>query len=453
MALAFSETLDALALGLASGRLTSRGLAEACLARIAAPDGEGGRTFPHGVGAHVLADADAQDRLRREDRVASRFAGIPISVKDNFDLRGEVTRVGSHLFDQEPPAGADAPAVARLRAAGLVVLGRTAMTELAFSGLGLNPHYGTPVNPCSDGAPRIPGGSSAGAAVSVAAGLAHAALGTDTGGSCRIPAAFCGLVGWKPTAARIPRDGAYPLSPTLDCVGAIGRSVRCCAALDALMAGETDHETAAVAPAELTVGLLEGLVLDDLSPEVADAYQAALRRLADHGVRLTARPARFLAEVGQINAHGGFSSAELHARLADRLAVDGARIDPRVLRRIRLAEHQAPGDYAGFGIARARLQREAAAAFDVFDAVLLPTTPRAAPRFDEVDSDEAYTRQNGLALRNASLANMLDRPAITVPCQPPGSLPVGLTLMGRTGEDRRLLAIAAALETLIRDPR
>jgi len=371
-------------------------------------------------------------------------------VKDNFDLEGVTTQVGSRLFDHDPPAKVDAPAVARLRAAGFVVLGHTAMTELAFSGMGVNPHYGTPVNPRSDGEPRIPGGSSAGAAASVGWGMASAGLGTDTGGSCRIPAAFCGLVGFKPTGARVPRKGVYPLSTTLDCVGSIGHSARCCATLDAFMAGEAETGLAEAAPAGLTLCVVEGPVMEGLTPTVAAAYSAALDRLSAAGVRLVRQTVDCLAAVGRINALGGFSSAEIYARLRDRLGADADRIDPRVLRRVMLGAEQAPGDYAGFTAVRTRLLCEAAEALDGFDAVVMPTTPIEAPRFEDLETDEAYFRLNGLSLRISSIANMLDRPAISLPCQPAGALPVGLTLMGRTGEDRPLLAIASALEAVVR---
>jgi len=444
------KTLAALSDGLASGRFTSRGLTEACLARIAAPEGEGARTFPHGVSAHALADADVQDRLRRAGQAPSPFAGIPISVKDNFDLEGVTTRVGSRLFDHDPPARVDAPAVARLRTAGFVVLGHTAMTELAFSGMGVNPHYGTPVNPGSDGTARIPGGSSAGAAASVGSGMASAGLGTDTGGSCRIPAAFCGLVGFKPTGARVPRQGVYPLSTTLDCVGSIGHSAMCCATLDAFMAGEAEPGLGDRAPSRLTLGVLEGPVVEGLTPTVVAAYETALERLGAAGVRLVRQRADWLAAVGRINVLGGFSSAEIYARLRDRLGADAPMIDPRVLKRVMLGAEQAPGDYTGFAAARARLLQEAAEALDRFDAVVMPTAPIEAPRFDDLETDEAYFRLNGLSLRISSIANMLDRPAISLPCQPEGALPVGLTLMGRTGQDRTLLAIAAALERTVR---
>src|SRR5438132_12826515 len=229
-------TLPALAADLAAGRTTSRELVEAALARIADPEGEGRRVFVKVYDAAARAAADAQDRLRKAGYVASPLAGIPVSIKDLFDVAGEVTLAGSQALDDTPPAEADAPIVARLKAAGAVIIGRTNMTEFAFSGVGINPHYGTPGNPYDRS--LIPGGSSAGAPISVADGMAAVAIGTDTGGSVRIPAALCGLVGFKPTQYRVPREGATPLSTTLDSVGPVGLSVACCALTDAVMAGE-----------------------------------------------------------------------------------------------------------------------------------------------------------------------------------------------------------------------
>lgn len=444
------DGLEALAEQLASGRTTSRALLEVCLERIAEPGGEGARVFPHGVAAHAREDADAQDRARRDGRIGSRFAGIPISVKDNMDQAGQVTRAGSRLLAGDAPAAADAPVIARLRAAGFVPVGRTNMTELAFSGLGLNPHYGTPANPRAVDAPRIPGGSSSGAAVSVAAGMAYAAAGTDTGGSCRIPAAFCGLVGFKPTARRVTREGVFPLSTTLDCVGSLALSARDCAAMDAVMAGEPDTALAARGPAGLKLAALEGYVLEALEPAVAEAYAAALDRLRAAGAIITPLKLDALADVARINAKGGFSSAELYALLRQRLATEADVLDPRVLRRVNFGAEHGPDAYAGFQAARARLIAETAAALDGFDAALMPTTPMVAPRFDALESDEAYGRINSLALRNPSIANMLDRPAISLPCEPSGALPIGLTLMGASGEDRTLLAIAAGVEPIAR---
>ncbi len=444
------DGLDSLADQLAAGRTTSRALVEACLERIAAPDGEGARVFPHGVAENALATADAQDQLRREGRIGSRFAGIPISVKDNLDQAGQVTRAGSRLLAGDAPAMTDAKVIARLRAAGFVLIGRTNMTELAFSGLGLNPHYGTPANPRGTDAPRIPGGSSSGAAVSVAAHMAHAAVGTDTGGSCRIPAAFCGVVGFKPTARRVPRGGVFPLSTTLDCVGSLTLSARDCATMDAVMAGEADAAPMVRGAAGLKLAALQGYVLHGLEPAAAAAYAAALDRLGAAGAVVVPLELDALAETARINARGGFSSAELYALLRQRLATDAHMLDPRVLKRVGFGAEHGPDAYAGFQAARARLIAETATVLDGFDAVLMPTTPLVAPRFDELERDEEYGRINGLALRNPSIANMLDRPAITLPCEPPGALPVGLTLMGASGQDRALLALAAGVERAVR---
>src|SRR5258706_15013802 len=235
-ALSSKPTVLDLAAAWRAGHTSSRDLVEMALARIADPDGEGPRTFVKVYADTARAAADAQDRLRRAGYVASPLAGLPVSVKDLFDIAGERSLAGSKALDDLPPAQHDAPIVARLRAAGAVLIGRTNMTEFAFSGVGINPHYGTPGNPADRR--LIPGGSSSGAAVSVGDGQAVVAIGTDTGGSVRIPAAFCGITGFKPTQYRILRDGAVPLSTTLDSIGPLANSIACCAIADAIMAGE-----------------------------------------------------------------------------------------------------------------------------------------------------------------------------------------------------------------------
>ena len=231
-----NPTIQQLAADLAAGRTTSRKLTEQALARIADPKGEGGRAFIKVWRDQALAAADASDALRKAGLVPSPLAGIPVSIKNLCDVAGETTLAGSKALDDAPPAKADAPVVARLRAAGAVIVGSTNMSEFAFSGVGFNPHYGTPGNPADR--KRVPGGSSAGAAVSVADGMAVAALGTDTGGSVRIPAAVCGITGFKPTARRVPIDGVVPLSTSLDSIGPLANSVECCAIVDAVFAGE-----------------------------------------------------------------------------------------------------------------------------------------------------------------------------------------------------------------------
>src|SRR3954470_12990249 len=263
-----APTLAALADDLEGGRTSARRLVDDCLAKIADSSGEGARAFIHVDTEAAIEAAEAMDRLREVKAAPSPFAGIPISIKDLFDIKGQVTRAGSRALDDSPPAEADAPAVARLRRAGFVVIGRTNMTEFAFSGIGINPHYGTPKGVWQRGVGHVPGGSSSGAAVSVADGMAHAALGTDTGGSCRIPAAWNGIVGFKPTQRRVPLDGAVPLSSSLDSIGPIARSVKCCAVLDAVLANEP------IAPVEfrpvkgLRLAVPTTVALDDIEDAV-----------------------------------------------------------------------------------------------------------------------------------------------------------------------------------------
>ena len=442
--------LSDLAKALQSGEVTSRALTERCLQSIVSPAGEGRRAFPHGVAAGAMEAAERQDTLRRAGQAPSAYAGVPISVKDNMDQAGEVTRAGSRLLDSEPAALADAPAVARLRAAGFVIVGRTGMTEFAFSGLGLNPHYGTPINPSSRDVPLIPGGSSAGAAVSVAAGMACAAIGTDTGGSCRIPAAFCGLTGWKPSSGRVPLQGVFPLSPTLDSVGALGLTVQCCAILDATMAGSSlPPQTPRTRLNRVRLGALGGLLLEDLDAWVSQAYAGALDRLRAAGVQIEPLELPALARVAEINAHGGFSAMELHRRLEGRLATSHDRLDPRVLRRVRLGACRGEPERLALQRARADLIAEVGPALDAFDAVISPTTPFVAPSFADLERDADYDRINMLALRNTCIANMLDQPSITLPCQAPGALPVGLMLTGSRGGDSALFDLAKTLEPCI----
>src|ERR1700726_5340879 len=276
-------TLASLADDLDNGRTSARKLVDACLARIADTSGEGMRTFIHVDAEAAIEAAEAMDRLREVKAAPSRYAGIPVSIKDLFDIKGQVTRAGSRALEDSPPAEADATAVARLRRAGFIVIGRTNMTEFAYSGIGINPHYGTPKSAWQRHVGHVPGGSSSGAAVSVADGMAYGALGTDTGGSCRIPAAYNGIVGFKPTQRRVPPEGGVPLSFSLDSFGPLANSVACCAALDAVLAAEP------IAP--LTPRPIKGMrlavpttvALDDLDDAVAKTFERALESLSRHG--------------------------------------------------------------------------------------------------------------------------------------------------------------------------
>src|SRR5215469_2613042 len=281
-----NPTLAALADDLEAGRTTARKLVEECIARIADPAGEGQRTFIHVDRDAALEAADAMDRLRKAHAAPSRFAGIPVSIKDLFDVKGQVTRAGSRALDDSAPADKDATAVARLRRAGMIVIGRTNMTEFAYSGIGINPHYGTPKGAWRRDVGHVPGGSSSGAAVSVADRMAYGALGTDTGGSCRIPAAYNGIVGFKPTQRRVPLDGGVPLSFSLDSFGPLANSVSCCAILDAVLADEPTPQLRPRPIEGMHLAVPTTVALDELDDAVAKAFERALEKLSRAGAKI-----------------------------------------------------------------------------------------------------------------------------------------------------------------------
>jgi len=440
-------TLAGLAADLAAGRTTSRALVEAALMRIADHAGEGSRVFVKVYAEVARAPADAQDRLRAAGYVASPLAGLPVSVKDLFDVAGEVTLAGSRALDDTPPANADAPIVARLKAAGAVIIGRTNMTEFAFSGVGVNPHYGTPGNPCDRS--LIPGGSSAGAPVSVADGMAAVAIGTDTGGSVRIPAALCGLVGFKPTQYRVPRDGATPLSTTLDSVGPIGVSVGCCALTDAVMAGEPAELPPAISPDGLRLGIPRTVMLDDLDAAVAAAFERAVSALSRAGARIVELPLEMLGDYARINIKGGLPVAEAFAWHEKLLERRGNEYDPRIRTRIGRGREMTAAEYIRLVEGRADFIRRFDTETEAFDALVMPTVPMTAPPVAAFARDEDYARLNLKLLRNTAIINFLDRCALSLPIAPPGTAPVGLMVVGRHGDDRRLLAIGQGIETAL----
>ena len=445
-----SLTIGALRARLDGGDVTSRELCEEALARIADPEGEGARTFTEVFADAARAAADAADTLRRSGYVASPVAGIPVSVKDLFDVAGSPTRAGSVVLASVPPAVADAPVIARLRAAGAVIVGKTNMTEFAYSGLGLNPHYGTPRNAYDRPTGRIPGGSSSGAAVSVTDGMAALAIGTDTGGSVRIPAALCGLVGFKPTARRVPTTGAYPLSFTLDSVGPIGRSVADCAIADAILARDGTPPDAAPAPERLRLLAPTNLVLDDLDRHVAASFENALARLRSAGIRIDEEPLPALARLPSVQRGGGFSAAESFWWHRDLLERERARYDPFIARRIATGSALSAGDYIDLLRSRSAFIAQLAIERLGYDALVWPTVPLGAPPIAMLaGDDEAYARANGLLLRNTSIVNAADGCAVTLPMHAPGSAPTGLMLVGGNGEDGALFALATTVERLL----
>lgn len=443
-------TLETLADDLAAGRTTSRALVEACIARIDDPAGEGLRAFVSVDRARALAAADAMDALRHAGAAPSRFSGIPIAIKDLFDIAGEVTTAGSKALADRPPAMTDAVAVARLRQVGFVLLGRASMTEFAYSGLGMNPHYGDPRAPFDRATGRVSGGSTSGGAVAVADGMAHAALGTDTGGSCRIPAAFCGIVGYKPTARRVPQGGCVPLSPSLDSIGPLARSAACCAALDAILAGEDFAPLMPATLAGLRLAVPTTIALDGLASEVEVAFEAALARLAKAGVLISRIAVPEFDEIGPINAKGGLTAPESFAWHRDLLTAKEALYDRRVSVRIKRGATVTAADYIDTLTARCGLIARAAQRLAPFDALLMPSVAILPPAIaDLATDDDAYTQANLMALRNASLINMIDGCALSLPLQATGDAPVGLTVAGVAGADRRVLAVSAAVEAML----
>lgn len=446
MLTASPPTLRSLAADLASGRTTARQLTETCLTRIADPGGEGARAFISVDTQGALAAADAQDALRKAKAAGSPFAGIPIAIKDLADIQGQVSRAGSTALNEAAPAAADAPVVARLRSAGFVVAGRANMTEFAYSGLGINPHYGTPLSPWDRASKRVPGGSSSGSGVAVADGYVYGALGTDTGGSCRIPAAFNGVVGYKPTARRVPTSGVVPLSTSLDSIGPLARTVDCCRIMDAVMAGEPFPGLAHLPLKGLRLLVPDNIVLDGLDAHVAGDFDAALARLSKAGaVVVRAKFVPFDRIVGLLDK-GGLSASESSAWHRKLIAAKREHYDPRVLARILRGMDQSAADYIDLLEQRTAAIAAYTQALAGFDAIVSPTIPVVAPRIADVQEEKAYNRTNMLVLRNTLMINIFDGCSIALPMMKPGAPPTSLMLSGVAMGDNRLLAIAGAVE-------
>jgi len=444
-------TLASLADDLENGRTTARKLVDQCIARIADPAGEGQRVFIHVDKDAAIEAAEAMDRLRKAKAAPSRFAGIPVSIKDLFDIKGQVTRAGSRALDDSAPAQADATAVARLRRAGFVVIGRTNMTEFAYSGIGINPHYGTPKGAWQRSTGHVPGGSSSGAAVSIADQMAYGALGTDTGGSCRIPAAFNGIVGFKPTQRRVPLDGGVPLSSTLDSFGPLARSVSCCAILDAVLADEPVVPLRPRPIKGMKLAVPTTIVLDDLDEAVAQTFNRALETLSRQGASIERIEVPEFLDIGVMNTKGGFSAAESYAWHRFLIASKGDVYDPRVAVRILRGEGMSAADYVDLLGARRSMIARIETRIAPYDALVMPTTANTPPRIaDLVADDKAFTTQNVRALRNPSLINMIDGCSISLPAQREGEVPVGLMLAAAGGSDRRIFELAGGMEEAIR---
>jgi aspartyl-tRNA(Asn)/glutamyl-tRNA(Gln) amidotransferase subunit A len=373
--------------------------------------------------------------------------GTIVSIKDLFDVAGEPTRAGSRILANAPPALADAPVVTRLRRAGAVIVAKTGMSEFAFTGVGANPHYGTPGNPADR--TRVPGGSSYGAAVAVADGMCEISIGTDTGGSCRIPAALCGVVGFKPTKSRVPTDGAYRLSPTLDSVGPLALTVADCASADAILAGEEPWTVEPALLQGMKLGIPQGLPLEDLDQTVQARFADALERLRRAGVRPSDEHFGLFDDMADVYSVSTIPTAEAWLAHRTMLAERGDEYDPFVRVRIEMGSKVSEAELAEMLRRRGALVSQMDARLAGLGALVLPTTPIIAPTMAEISTVEGFVTANRLLLRNTAIANFFDLCAISLPLPREGGLPTGLMLFGRRGGDRGLLQIAGAIEQLL----
>ncbi|MGA9562598.1 MAG: amidase [Pseudolabrys sp.] len=427
--------------------ISARERLEAALDRIDDPKGEGARACLTVYREQAKAAADAADARGHAGISLGPLDGTIVSIKDLFDVAGEATRVGSKIFAEEAkPAVADAPVVRRLRAGGAIIVAKTNMSEFAYTGIGANPHFGTPGTPADR--KRVPGGSSSGAAVAAADGMCEIAIGTDTGGSCRIPGALCGVVGYKPSRQRIPTDGAFPLSYSIDSIGPIARSVEACAKADAVMAAENFETLNAVRLAGLRVGVVQGAPLENLDETVAKRFPDAIARLRQAGAQIYEEKLSLLGDMAQVNSKGGVQPAEAFTVHRDLLSRRADAIDPNVRVRLERARNISAADYIDMVRERTRLIRSMDTALADLDVLALPTTPIVAPTMAEVAAADDFARKNAMLLRNTVIVNFFDLCAISLPMPREGGLPTGLMLVARNGNDHRLFGIAAAVERL-----
>lgn len=447
------QSIATLSARIQSGTLDPVALAEETLDAIAG--NEDGSVFVALTRERALEEAEAASRRVRHGRSLGILDGIPVAWKDLFDLAGLATTAGSKVLASAEPATGDAAVVGALKAAGMVAVGRVNMSEFAFSGLGINPHYGTPHNPASKDVARLPGGSSSGSGVAVAAGLVPISIGTDTGGSVRIPAAFNGIVGYKATRGRYDMRGVFPLAGSLDSLGPLCRTVQDAVWIDAAMRGRTASEVVRGTVRGLSLVVPETVVFDDIEDGVASAFEQALERLAQAGAKIRRQAFPVFPEIFKLAAkNGALVTAEAYAVHAARLAgPEAAGMDPRVVVRTRLGEKITAAGYIEILQTRERLMAEFAADIGAGELIVSPTVPHVAPPIAPLIEDDAlFFKTNGQTLRNPSIGNFLDWCAVSIPCGTgDAGMPVGFQIAALPHEDLSLLSAALAAEEVIRD--
>lgn len=436
-----------------SGNLDPRTLVEETFDAIRSNDDQS--IFVGLTEARAMAEADAAAKRIRDGRSAGVLDGIPVAWKDLFDLEGMATTAGSKVLSSAPAADSDADVVTALKQAGMVCVGRTNMSEFAFSGLGINPHYGTPRNPASKDGHRLPGGSSSGAGAVVAAGLVPVAIGTDTGGSVRIPAAFNGTVGYKASRGRYSMRGVFPLAKSLDSLGPLTRTVQDAVWVDAAMRGKTAPD--AVRPTSLTglsLVVPETIFFDGIEDGVAAAFEGALERLSRAGVSIRRQSFPIFAELFDlIKERGALVTAEAFALHKERLeGADAEGMDPRVVARTRLGANTSMPDYIAIADARERMIAAFSGMVGRDELLVSPTLPHVAPKVEPLlMDDDAFFAINGKTLRNTQIGNFFDSCGVSIPCGTgDAGMPVGLLLSGLFGADDFLLGAALAAEEIVR---
>ena len=424
-----------------AGRISAAELAEAFLDAIdRAPDAA--RIYARLTPTRARAEAAAAHDRARAGLRRGPLDGVPVAWKDNVDSAGIATEAGSALLKGRVPA-ADAPVLAEATRAGTVCLGKTHLSELAFSGLGLNPVTATP--PCVNDPRAVPGGSSSGSAAAVALGLAAVAVGTDTGGSCRVPAAWNDLVGFKPTWSALPLAGVVPLAARFDTVGALGHTVEDCALLVAAMGGRRAPDLAGATLAGARLAVLDTAAFDDIRDRPARGFEDAAARLARAGARIARRPVPAAAEA--LTLSGTLFTGEAWATWAEAIEARPGAMFPRIRERFESGAGVTARDYLTAWTRLEALRQAWQAATAGFDAVILPTAPILPPDARRLMEDSAYyVTENLLALRNTRIANLMGLCAITLPTAEPSC---GLTLMAPPGQDARLLRLAAAAEAAL----
>jgi aspartyl-tRNA(Asn)/glutamyl-tRNA(Gln) amidotransferase subunit A len=432
-----------------SNEISTKEYVHQCIENIKNASGEGAKSFLYVAEDEAITTAQSQDALLKKGLQNGPLSGVTVSIKDLFDISGQVTASGSNVLRDNASATVDSEVVSHIRRAGGIVVGRTNMTEFAYSGLGLNPHFGTPLNPYDRSNGRIPGGSTSGGAISVTDQMAIIAVGSDTGGSCRIPAALCGIVGFKSTASRYSMAGILPLSRSLDSVGVLAPTVQCCQIMDGILFDGPKINNFEVSIDRLNIGVVENVVLEGMDKDVKKNYLRTIEVLKKSGANLRTINSKVFERVIQLQGQPKIVSAEANSEFETILALKGKGVDPRVSTRITKGKEITSAVYIQTLVERKLLIQAWQKEFLNDDVWVMPTVPVIAPLLDDLRLDEKYFECNSLMLRNPGLINFLDGCALSIPNHFGEGPPSGLMLVSPGNTDESLLRCGVAVEKML----